>query len=82
MSPAQKAAETRARNKASKARMAQAHTEACAVAASGKCPLCGSGLRRNNALTGWIQCEQFGTIGFRKDDSKPQCNWQGFTHGS
>jgi coenzyme F420-reducing hydrogenase gamma subunit len=45
----------------------------------GKCPVCGAGLRRNNALTGWWQCEQYGAPGFRKDDSRPACGWQTFT---
>ncbi len=80
LSRAEKAAETRRRNAESKARMAAAHQAAQAVWASGKCPCCGAGLRQNSALTGWIQCEQFGTTGFRKHDDKPQCNWQGFTH--
>lgn len=44
-----------------------------------RCPTCGAGLRRNLALTGWWQCEQFGADGFRKDSTKPSCSWQGFT---
>jgi uncharacterized protein (DUF983 family) len=61
------------------ARMAQALAEVRAVVLSGVCPRCGSGLRRNLSLTGWWQCEQFGADGFRKDDAKPSCHWQGFT---
>lgn len=60
-------------------RIAAAHAETKAVVASGKCPVCGAGLRRNLSLTGWWQCEQLGAEGFRKDASKPSCSWQGFT---
>lgn len=34
--------------------------EAKAVVASGKCPKCGAGLKRNNSLTGWWQCATTG----------------------
>ena len=50
-----------------------------AAIVKGRCPCCGSGLRRNLALSGWWQCEQYGAEGFRKDSSRPACNWQGFT---
>lgn len=43
------------------------------------CPQCGSKIRRNLALSGWYQCEQFGADGFRKDSSLPECSWQTFT---
>lgn len=61
------------------ARIAAGHMEAQAALASGKCPTCGAGVRRNLSLTGWVQCDQFGAEGFRKDSSKPSCSWQGFT---
>lgn len=48
------------------------------IVRSGKCPTCGAALKRNLALTGWWQCEQFGAVGFRKDGSKPSCSWQTF----
>ncbi len=64
---------------ASNARIQAAHEETKRVVASGKCPLCGGGLRRNLSLTGWWQCEQLGAEGFRKDPAKPSCSWQGFT---
>jgi len=48
------------------------------IVRSGKCPQCGAGIRRNLALTGWYQCDQFGAEGFRKDSSKPSCSWQTF----
>lgn len=50
-----------------------------AIVATGKCPLCGRPLRRNNALTGWWQCSQLGAVGFRADPNLPSCDWQGFT---
>ena len=49
------------------------------IVATGKCPLCGEGLKRNLSLTGWWQCAQLGAEGFRKDSAKPSCSWQGFT---
>lgn len=72
--------ERRAANAASLARMEATRKETEAVVASGKCPTCGGGLRQNLALAGWWQCEQKGAEGFRKDSSKPSCDWQGFTH--
>lgn len=68
-----------AERKAHRARMDAIHAETAAVVATGKCPCCGAGLRRNLSLTGWWQCEQYGSDGFRKDSSKPACGWQGFT---
>ncbi len=70
---------TDAERAASRKRIEQAHAEAKAVAESGKCPMCGAGLRWNLSIIGWIQCEQLGAVGFRKDPSKPSCSWQGFT---
>ncbi len=62
-----------------KARIEAAQAETRAVVASGKCPCCGSGIRRNLSIAGWHQCEQYGAEGFRKDSTKPPCSWQGFT---
>lgn len=74
----QERASLKAERAASAARM-QAHREQTArVAASGVCPNCGAGVRRNLSLTGWWQCEQYGAEGFRKDSTKPSCSWQGF----
>lgn len=70
---------TKTDRKAQADRMEAAKAETQAVVAKGECPLCGSGLRRNLALAGWWQCEQLGMEGFRKDNSKPSCSWQGFT---
>lgn len=79
MTKAQKASMTRRRNKEAKIRMAKARAETLRIVESGVCPYCGAGLRRNLALTGWWQCEQFGAVGFRKHAELPQCSWQGFT---
>ena len=79
MTPAQKAAETRRRRAEAKARIEAALAEARRIVASGKCPNCGGGLRRNLSMAGWWQCEQFGAEGFRKDSSRPSCDFQTFT---
>lgn len=55
------------------------HKLAREIVKSGKCPTCGSGLKRNLALAGWYQCEQFGAEQFRKDPLKPACSFQTFT---
>lgn len=68
------AAEREARIRASQAEAQKAEETNC-------CPLCGRGVRRNLALTGWVQCEQHGDGHFRKDPAAPRCSWQGFTHG-
>ena len=70
---------TRQERNASNARIEAAHQVTIAVVKSGKCPVCGEGLRRNTSMTGWWQCQQLGAEGFRKDASKPSCDWQGFT---
>ena len=53
--------------------------ETIEVVRSGHCPLCGSGIRRNLALIGWYQCEQYGDGHFRARPDEPKCSWQGFT---
>lgn len=58
---------------------AKAFAEARAIVSTGKCPTCGETLKRNLSLSGWYQCVQFGAVGFRKDPSKPSCNFQTFT---
>jgi len=63
----------------SRKRIEAAHAETRRVVESGRCPKCGSGLRRNLSLSGWWQCEQYGAEGFRKDRTRPACDWQGFT---
>lgn len=49
------------------------------IVLAGKCPTCGAKLKRNYALTGWWQCEQYGAIGFRANPNLPSCTWQDFT---
>ena len=53
--------------------------EARRIVATGKCPMCGEVLRRNSSMAGWWQCAQSGAEQFRKDPSKPSCNWYTFT---
>jgi hypothetical protein len=53
--------------------------KAIEIVKTGKCPDCGAGLRQNLSLQGWWQCDQYGSEGFRKDDSKPSCSFQTFT---
>ena len=69
----------RIERQASIARIEAAQAETRQIVASGECPVCGSKLRQNLALTGWWQCAQFGATQFRADPSQPDCNWQGFT---
>ncbi len=63
----------------SEQRIAVAQAEPRRIVATGTCTQCGSALRRNLALTGWWQCAQSGSVGFRADASLPSCSWQGFT---
>ena len=60
-------------------RLKRATAEASKVVQSGHCPDCNAGLKRNLAMAGWWQCEQYGAEGFRKDASKPSCSFQCFT---
>ena len=69
----------KAERQASAERMAAAKAATRSVGATGHCPHCGAPLRRNLALTGWWQCSQYGADGWRADNSKPPCDWQGFT---
>lgn len=64
---------------ASLARIEAAHAEARAIVATGKCPTCGEVLKRNLSITGWWQCAQLGAVNFRKDPSRPSCDFQCFT---
>jgi len=58
-----------------------AKAEAGRVVASGKCPQCGTALRRNLALAGWWQCGAFGRPDFRTPEHRalPDCSFQCFT---
>jgi hypothetical protein len=49
-----------------------------AIVAALRCPQCGGGIKRNNTISGWWQCEQFGAETHRKDPSRPACSWQDF----
>ena len=69
----------KAERAASAARISAAQAETRAVVATGTCPCCGRALKRNLSLTGWWQCEQYGSVGFRADGTQPSCRWQGFT---
>jgi hypothetical protein len=64
---------------ASIARMNAARMETKRIVATGKCPKCGSALRRNWSMTGWWQCEQLGAETHRTRPADPACSWQGFT---
>lgn len=64
---------------AQNARMEAARLEAQKIVATGKCPCCGRGLKRNWSMAGWWQCVQFGAVGFRQDASQPSCTFQTFT---
>ena len=50
-----------------------------AIVAKGACPTCGRQLKRNLALTGWWQCEQYGSGHFKADQDAPSCSFQLFT---
>ena len=78
MTPAEKRADTKRRHAEGRIAQQARYREVAAIVATGRCPQCGSQVKRNLALTGWWQCSQFGSDGFRADSSKPQCSWQGF----
>ena len=69
----------KAEREAPRARIDAAQVATRAVVESGVCPCCGSPVKRNLSLTGWWQCSQYGSDGFRADSNRPQCGWQGFT---
>lgn len=73
----QKAAERQAQE----IRIAAAKVEAARVVASGRCPKCGTSLRRNLALAGWWQCGAYGSPDFRQTEHRdlPSCSFQCFT---
>lgn len=71
-------AERKAQREASKAELERLRALARVIVASGECPHCGQGLRRNLSIAGWWQCVGFGAKGFRAADTKP-CGFQTFT---
>lgn len=74
-------AEKKAARIASDLRIAAAHAEAQAAIAANRCPCCGLPVRRNSALTGWVQCVAYATPSFRAAEYREAkaCGWQGFT---
>lgn len=64
---------TKAEKAARAAKMEAIYAEAKRIVATGICPHCAAPLRRNLSMTGWWQCGQYGSDGFRKDNSKPAC---------
>lgn len=68
----------KAQNTASAYRMEQNRRVSRGIVERGLCPTCGGALKINLALSGWYQCEQFGSDRFRKDPTKPSCNFQCF----
>lgn len=64
---------------AAQERMAARNLEARTALHSNTCPSCKGNVHRNLALTGWVQCDGFGAVGFRKNPNAMPCNWQGFT---
>ena len=66
-----------AEKKANKIRMEAEYAKNAAVVAANCCPQCGCTVHRNLALTGWIQCDRYGSPGFQKI-AGPSCSWQGF----
>jgi ribosomal protein L37AE/L43A len=80
MTTAERAAR-KAQRVAQTARIAEAQANTRETVRSGKCPLCGQGIHRNLALTGWWQCNAAGESYMRpaKYRDLPKCTWQGFT---
>ena len=60
-------------------KMARIHEQGRAVVASGKCPVCGSGLHRNLSFAGWWQCNRSGSGSFRLDPTGNHCDFDCFT---
>lgn len=67
------------RQGAAELRIAATRLQAADALKHNRCPTCGGTVRQNLSLTGWVQCAQYGAKGFRLDDNKPACDWQGFT---
>ncbi len=74
-------AEKKAARIASDARIAAAHLEAQAALTANRCPCCGLPVKRNSALTGWVQCVAYACPSFRAPEYRdaPACGWQGLT---
>ena len=65
--------------KVQREKLEQVRAETLEIVLTGVCPDCDSALKRNLALHGWWQCEQYGDGHFRARPDEPQCDWQGFT---
>lgn len=70
---------TTSERRAASDRIAEAQAAARAALSTNTCPTCGGPVKPNFAIAGWVQCVQFGAVGFRADSSRPACSWQGFT---
>lgn len=79
MTRSEKIKETKRKAAESKARIEASQAKTREIVNSGTCPQCGNKVKRNLALTGWWQCEQYGAPQFRTYEDKPACSWQGFT---
>ena len=68
-------------NACHKAKLDAIHTEALAIVATGKCPQCGSPLKRNSSISGWWQCCCYGSVPMRAPEHRhlPACGFQCFT---
>lgn len=72
--------EQRAREAEREAAAHRARLDAArAIVATGRCPSCGSPLRRNTSLAGWWMCAQGGAESVRLRPAEPPCSWQTFT---
>ncbi len=71
---------TKAQKQAEKDKRMNRLREAHVHLKRGTCPDCGCGLRHNNSITGWFQCNALGAVGFQTGDGigKPDCNFQFF----
>ena len=78
MTTAQRTAKTRATRAAQQERLAAVYRQAADALATNACPLCSAGVHRNLALTGWVQCDRFGSGHFRRDMTGDACGWQAF----
>jgi hypothetical protein len=67
------------RQSAAQMRMAATRLQAADALKNNRCPTCSATVRQNLALTGWVQCSQFGAPEFRMNPNRPACDWQGFT---
>lgn len=62
----------------SEVRIGEAQLEASRALTANCCPRCGHPVRQNLAISGWVQCAQYGAPSFRARPADPACEWQGF----